>query len=193
MMQHDLLTLAGARPGHFLFESGHHGDLWLDLDRLFARPSILRPFVIELAERITQYQIGAVCGPLDGGALLARMVAEVLGCESFYSERITGLNGVTYRLPSQFRGGLRDKNVALVDDAINAGSAVRATFAELQSCGARVVALGALITLGQVAERLATSLAIPLVRSIAIESPLWTPADCLLCAAGVPLSRCSAS
>jgi orotate phosphoribosyltransferase len=149
--------------------------------------------VIELAERLTPYRIDAVCGPLEGGALLARMVAEVLGCESSYSERITGPNGVTYRLPSQLRDGLRDKNVALVDDAINAGSAVRATLAELESCGARVVALGALITLGAAAAQLADSLAIPLLTLVGIESPLRTPADCPLCAAGVPLSRCGAS
>jgi orotate phosphoribosyltransferase len=117
------------------------------------------------------------------------MVADVLNCESSYSERITGPNGVTYRLPSQLHDGLRDKNVALVDDAINAGSAVRATFAELQSRGGRVVALGALITLGSAAARLATSLAIPLVSLLAMESALWTPADCPQCAAGVPLSR----
>src|SRR4029079_16392176 len=98
MMRHDLLTLAGARPGHFLFESGHHGDVWLDLDGLFARPRSLRPCVTELSERFRPYRIDAVCGPLEGGALLARMVADVLNCESSYSERITGPNGVTYRL-----------------------------------------------------------------------------------------------
>ena len=32
-----------------------------------------------------------------------------------------------------------------MDDAISAGSAVRGTFADLQTCGAQVVAMGALL------------------------------------------------
>jgi orotate phosphoribosyltransferase len=118
------------------------------------------------------------------------MIAEQIGSESSYSERITARNRVVYRIPSQIRDGLRGKKVALVDDAINAGSAVRATLAELESCGARVVAIGALITLGSAATRLAGSWGIPLLSLASIESALWTPADCPLCAACVPLSRC---
>ena len=33
------LELLDGRRGHFRLESGHHRDLWLDLDPLFAEPS----------------------------------------------------------------------------------------------------------------------------------------------------------
>ena len=45
----DLLTLLDKRAGHFQLESGHHGELWLDLDALLLRPSLLQPFVQTLA------------------------------------------------------------------------------------------------------------------------------------------------
>lgn len=32
-------------PGHFLLESGHHGDLWLDLELLCLRPRQIEPSV----------------------------------------------------------------------------------------------------------------------------------------------------
>ena len=35
--------------GHFVYESGHHGDLWFDLDMLFVHPRRLQPSVAELA------------------------------------------------------------------------------------------------------------------------------------------------
>jgi orotate phosphoribosyltransferase len=37
-MVENVLELLSARKGHFLLESGHHGDLWLDLETLFLRP-----------------------------------------------------------------------------------------------------------------------------------------------------------
>ena len=33
-MASDLIDLIPARGGHFLLESGHHGELWLDLELL---------------------------------------------------------------------------------------------------------------------------------------------------------------
>jgi orotate phosphoribosyltransferase len=39
-----LIEALAARRGHFRLESGHHGELWLDLDPLFARPARLAPF-----------------------------------------------------------------------------------------------------------------------------------------------------
>ncbi len=37
------LTLVSGRRGHFRLESGHHSDLWLDLDPLFADPLAVDP------------------------------------------------------------------------------------------------------------------------------------------------------
>ncbi len=34
-IERTLLDAVDASRGHFLYESGHHGDLWLDLDALF--------------------------------------------------------------------------------------------------------------------------------------------------------------
>lgn len=39
----ELVRLAELRRGHFALESGHHGDLWLDLDRLFVEPWVVAP------------------------------------------------------------------------------------------------------------------------------------------------------
>lgn len=58
-----VLRLLEARRGHFLLESGHHGDLWLALDRLFVRPARLEPFAAELGERLAAHGIDGVCAP----------------------------------------------------------------------------------------------------------------------------------
>ncbi len=134
----DLVNMLAARTGHFRLESGHHGSLWLDLDRLLLRPYALQPFARELAQRLSAHTIQAVCGPMTGGAFVAQFIAADLDVECYYAERTThhernGLYPVDYRLPDALRDEVRGKRIAVVDDAINAGSAVRGTVADLPS------------------------------------------------------------
>jgi orotate phosphoribosyltransferase len=191
-MEEQILGLLSARRGHFLLESGHHGNLWLDLDSLFLRPASLLPFTRDLARRLNAHRVEAVVGPLVGGAFVAEMVATELDVRFAFAERRVDAQGVTYAIPEAFHDHLRGRTVAIVDDAINAGSATRATFAALTALGARPVAVGALLILGDTALPFfaAHKLAVESVARLANE--LWEPAACPLCAAGVPLSSPSA-
>ncbi len=188
----EILALAGGRRGHFLLESGHHGDLWLELDRLFVRPQVLLPWVNELAGQLAFYQPEAICGPLVGGALLAQMAAAQLGVEFFYTERrvkseFEGLYPVEYLLPASVRASAAGKRVAVLDDVTNAGSAVRGTVATLTACGAQIVVVGALLVLGRAAPDYFEPRGISVVSLATFTSGLWRPEDCPLCAAGVGL------
>src|ERR1700722_7449141 len=73
-----LIELACPRYGHFDLGTGYHGDMWLDLDRLFLRPALLRPHVRVLADRLREHRVDAVCGPAEGGAFLAYALADLL-------------------------------------------------------------------------------------------------------------------
>ena len=184
--------MLAVRQGHFKLESGYHGDLWLDLDLLFLWPRSVQRFAIELAGRLAQHNPAAVCGPLVGGALLAQVIAAELNVEFYYTERFVlpqhdALYPVTYRLPESLRQRVCGKDVAIVDDAINAGSAVHGTLADLRSCGARPVAIGALLVLGPTACSFFASQGIPLESIGYLSSGLWTPSECPLCAAQTPL------
>jgi orotate phosphoribosyltransferase len=166
-----LLDLLTAHHGHFAYTSGDHGDLWLDLDALFAQPRRLRPYVAALVDRLPPYDV--VCGPLTGGAYLAELVADA-GDTSF-----AWTDGRT------LTGDVAGRRVAIVDDAINAGSAVSAAADAITAAGGRIAAVAALFSLGATP---ATIAGVP-VRSLAtIRSHLWSPATCPRCAAGAPLS-----
>jgi orotate phosphoribosyltransferase len=179
-----LLGQMAPRAGHFRLESGHHGDLWLDLERLFARPATLGRFVAELARRLVGHSVEAVCGPATGGAFLAQMVAFELEAEFFYAQRYTSLlERIHYRIPGGLRPLVRGKRVAVVDDAVNAGSAIRATIADLRACGATPVVVGAFLALGTSGP----AFDLPFETLTRLRSQHWEPMDCPLCAAGVPL------
>ncbi len=193
-MREDLLALLAARHGHFRFESGHHGTLWLDLELLFLQPHRIRPFAVEIARRLRGTAVEAICGPLVEGAFVAQMVAEELALPFSYSEPLhnadaAGLYTVAYRLPAPLRPTVRGKRVAIVNDVINAGSAVGATYADLQDCDAQPIAIGALLVLGGWSAAFAAQHELRLESIAAEPSDLWTPDACPLCAAGTPLDN----
>lgn len=183
-----------ARRGHFRLESGHHGDRWFGLDALFLRPQALGRPAADLARLLAAAHPEVICGPLVGGAFLAQLVAAALGAEFVYTERSAapagaGLYGARYHLPTGLRASVHGRRVAIVDDIINAGSAIRATAAELAACGARTVAFGALLTLGTAGADFAAGEQLPLMSLAQQGSGLWSPEGCPLCAAGIPLEE----
>jgi orotate phosphoribosyltransferase len=196
IMAADINRLLDGRRGHFRLESGYHGEVWYRLDSLFEQPDALRPFVAELARRLARHGVAAVCGPETGGARLARLIAEELGVEPASSERslapdATGLFPVQYAVAAGMRDVLRGKTVAIVDDAVSAGSAVRGTFADLVTCGARPVALAALFVFGDRAALFAADNDLTLECIARQPYHLWPPEDCPLCRARIPLEDIS--
>ncbi len=186
--------LVSARDGHFALESGHHSNVWLDLDLLFSDPRRVMPFVSVLANALKPYNVTVVCGPLLGGAFLAQLIAHTLGTKFCFTERVargkaSGLYRASYSLPVAFRKRIRGHRVAIVDDVMSAGSALRATYSELKTYDVEPVVAGALLVLGTAGEDFL------LERSVAVEAvarrgfELWRPNECPQCQSGVPLER----
>lgn len=184
-----LLELVSGRRGHFRLESGHHSALWLDLDALFAEPIAIEPFVTGLTFHLRKHAPELVCGPLLGGAFLAQLLAHSLEVEFCFTERQMpvpgdGLYRTRYQLPAAYRSRVRGRRVAMVDDVMSAGSALRGTYLELQTCGAVPVVAGALLVLGDLAAGFFAQQQVPIEAVARDAYQLWAPAECPLCAAG---------
>jgi orotate phosphoribosyltransferase len=191
------LELVSGRHGHFRLESGHHGGLWLDLDPLFCDQRRVAPFVAALADALRPYAAEVVCGPLLGGAFLAQLVARALGAEFCFTERVMpsrpgGLYQARYRLPPALAGRVRGRRLALVDDVMSAGSALRGTWEEVRAHGAVPVAAGALLVLGSKGADFFAGRGVAVEAVARDEYALWPPGECPLCAAGVPLEDVAA-
>jgi orotate phosphoribosyltransferase len=127
---------------------------------------------------------------MTGGALLAQLIARLLGSEFFYTGRQAGGpagHHARYTLPPGASHRVLGKRMALVDDVISAGSSLRATLTEVETHGAIPVVVGALHVLGT------TGAGFFAERGLRIETTgrgpfdLYRAAECPLCAAGVPL------
>lgn len=186
------LDLVSGRRGHFQLESGHHGALWLDLDPLFADARRIAPLVELLASQLRPFDVHVVCGPLLGGAFLAQLVARELGAEFVFTQRdipddASGMYQARYHLPASLAGRVRGQRVAMVDDVMSAGSALRGTLTALLEREGNVVAAGALMVLGDTGARFLAERAIPVLAAARDAYELWTPGECPMCAAGTPL------
>lgn len=187
-MAQSILDLLSVRRGHFSLESGMHGDVWFDLEPLFLQPSLLASHVAELAKLLLPSSVDGVCGAMVGGALVGYQVAAILKTRFFYAERLVLEGGeVAYRLPGPLRAAVRGLRLAVVDDAINAGSAVTRTHGDLVSAEAQPVVFASLLTVGGAAPKKLAGY--PEVVSLEhLESSLWEPATCPLCRSRVPLT-----
>jgi orotate phosphoribosyltransferase len=77
--------------------------------------------------------------------------------------------------------------VAVLDDVVNAASATRATVADLRAAGAIVVAIGALLVLGDRAGEYAEREGVPVIYVESLPNRIWEPDACPMCVSGEPL------
>jgi orotate phosphoribosyltransferase len=94
-------TAAGAAVatrGHFRYESGHHGDLWLDLDALLVDARAVQGWAAALAQQVAACRPEIVCGPLTGGAFVGQALAASMGAAFVFAERRLLEGRVDYRV-----------------------------------------------------------------------------------------------
>jgi len=181
--------------GHFDYGNGYHGRAYLNPHGLFRHPSTIWRFAQDLIDVMPTdlvQRTEVVAGPATGGALLAHTIAGLLDSRRslthppcsfapFNSDPAGGFSLRTF-----YRRELAGKRVLLADDVRNTGE----TFAR---CAALVREAGAtLLATVEIYDRLEaiTDLGVPniaLAEYKAAEN--FLAADCLLCAAGVPITR----
>jgi len=186
------LGLASARLGHFRLESGHHSDVWFDLNGLFTDDERIAPFVAALANRLRHHAPAAVCGPLTGGAFLAQRIALELRIPFLFTERIApyiaeGVYSVRYLLPKSAAARTRNLRIAIVDDMMSAGSALRGTYEDVRVHGGDIVVVGALMVLGDVGAGFFRQRDVPIEAVLRYARKIWAPDECELCRSGLAI------
>ncbi len=180
----DVLRDAGAlKEGHFLLSSGRHSGQYVEKFDLLRRPRATELACRGFVDRFSGSNVDVVVGPTTGGILLAFEVARQLGVMAAYAERRSdGAAGREIRRDTTFEPGAR---VLVVDDILTTGGSVRETLAALDRHPVEVIGIGVLVDRsgGKV------DFGVPLVPLASLNIETWLPAECPLCAAGVPLVK----
>lgn len=181
--------------GHFVLASGKHSGQYLEKFRVFERPRLTQRLSAGIVERVRDQRIDAVAGPTTGGVILAHEVARQLGVRAIYAERDepprsdlrssgspgSGRPGRVLRRGQALRTGER---VLVVDDILTSGGSVRETVAAVRAAGGEVVRVAVLVDRSG-----GFDLGVPLTALWTIRMADFEPADCPLCARGLPAEK----
>ena len=169
--------------GHFVLSSGRHsGDYW-EKFRLLEWPRVTERLCRDIAERYRGRSLSAVIGPTTGGALLAQEVARQLDTRCLIAEPVAE-GGRELR-----RGFKLDAfaPVLVVDDVLTTGLSLRETLRALEPYQADITGIAVLID--RSGGSAAKQFSVPCHALFSVSAQTYSPADCPLCAAAVPLVK----
>jgi orotate phosphoribosyltransferase len=163
--------------GHFVLTSGLHSTQYLQCALVLQHPAEAEAFGRAIAEQCGPKQVETVAAPAIGGIVIGWEVARALGVRSIWTEREEGR--MTLRRGFTVRPGER---VLVVEDVITTGGSTRETCDALRAAGALVVGAASIIDRSDGR----ADVGVPRVALATLDVPAATPADCPLCARGVP-------
>ncbi|MEZ5286595.1 MAG: orotate phosphoribosyltransferase [Vicinamibacterales bacterium] len=184
MTESDVLTLfrqSGALlEGHFTLSSGLHSPGYLQCARVLMRPRDADALGAALGARVRGLGATLVLSPALGGIVIGQEVARALDLPAIFAERADGV--LTLR-----RGFAIDPadRVLVVEDVVTTGGSTRETMAVARQAGATVVGACAIV------DRSGGNpgLDVPFQALLPMTVPTYEPANCPLCASGVPVVK----
>lgn len=164
--------------GHFRLSSGLHSDRYLQCARLLMWTERAERAGRQLAQRLREFEPGAIVSPAMGGIIIGHETARSLSVPFLFAERQNGVFALRrgFRLEPQQR-------VAIVEDVLTTGKSTREVADLCVASGALVVAAGSIVDRGMPAE----ALPVPVLSLLSLALPAWPEDQCPLCRAGVPL------
>lgn len=177
------------RNGHYIYNSGNHGDVYFDKSRLYQDPHAVNKVGRLLAKRILELTDGVeiIVGPAIGGIILSHCTAEYLeGTINLYTEKNKQGEQVYVRGQDRLPG----KKVAIVEDLVTTGGSVSQTVRQTIEHGGNVVLVAAMLDRSP-KERPITAdvIGAPFTALDRIETVIYSPESCLLCQNGVPINQ----
>jgi len=170
------------REGHFILASGRHSSLYLEKFQVLQHPADTERLCGAIAAWARPLGVESVAGPTTGGIILAHEVARQLGVRAIYAERRDGAPGREFRRGFALAPGER---VLVVDDIMTTGGSVQETIDAVRSAGGAVAGAAVLVDRSSGAIRLD----VPVQSLWRLEIPSFAPAECPLCAKGMPATH----
>jgi orotate phosphoribosyltransferase len=177
----DLFRRVGALlDGHFKLSSGLHSSGYLQCALVLQHPREAAACGRDLAARVKGLGAQTVLSPALGGLIIGHEVARALGVRAIFAERQDG--SLALRRGFALSPGER---VLVVEDVVTTGTSTRETIEVARGAGAQVVGAASII------DRSGghPGLGVPYYALAAMSLPAYTPEECPLCQAGVPVIK----
>ena len=167
--------------GHFLLASGLHSPIYWEKFRVLQFPNYTEQLCRVIATHFQKQRVQVVAGPTTGGIILAYEVARQLGVRGIFAEK-EGTKQRAFRRGFSINPGER---VLIVDDILTTGNSIGEVMAAVTKQGGTVIGIGVLVDRAE--QRI--EFGVPLFSCYRSITPTYTPQDCPLCAARIPLVK----
>jgi orotate phosphoribosyltransferase len=167
--------------GHFLLASGLHSPIYWEKFQVLQYPNYTEQLCHKISIHYQKQGIQVVAGPTTGGIILSFEVARQLGVRSIFAEKESGGE-------RDFKRGFSispGEKVLIVDDILTTGNSIREVMAAVTKQEGLVIGIGVLVDRSE--QRL--EFGVPLFSCYRSVTPTYTPEDCPLCTAQVPLTK----
>jgi orotate phosphoribosyltransferase len=177
----ELFRKSGALlEGHFLLTSGRHSPVYWEKFLVLQYPEYTEMLCHMISEHFKEQGIQLVAGPTTGGVILAFEVAKQLGIRGIFAES-DGEQRIFKRGFSISPG----ERTLVVDDVLTTGGSVLKTIDEVKRHGGITVGVGVLVDRSQNE----IDFGVPLFSCYKTTVPTYSPENCPLCAANIPLVK----
>ena len=182
----DLFVETGAYlKGHFRLTSGLHSPEYLQCALVLQHPRHAEALGRALAEGVAplagERRIETVVSPAMGGLIIGHEVARALGARHIFTER-DAERKMVLRRGFALRAG---ETAVVIEDVVTTGGSSLEVVEVLKAAGAEVLAAGSIIDRsGGRAD-----LGVPRVALATLNVVSWEPAQCPLCAQGLPVVK----
>jgi orotate phosphoribosyltransferase len=177
----NLFRMSGAiKEGHFLLASGLHSPIYWEKFRILQYPRYTERLCRLIVQHFKDERIELVVGPTTGGIILAFEAARQLGVRSAFAEKM----GETRTFRRDFDIA-PDERILVVDDVLTTGTSIKETISAVGKLGGLVIGIGVLVN--RSAEEI--DLGAPLFSCIHAPTTVYSPQECPLCAAHIPLTK----
>jgi orotate phosphoribosyltransferase len=166
--------------GHFLLTSGLHSPVYWEKFHILQYPQHTEKLCRLIAEHFKKDNVQIVAGPTTGGIILAFEVAKQLGVKGIFAEK----EGETRVFRRGFTINPGDR-VLIVDDVLTTGSSITEVMETVKKLGGIVIGIGVLVDRAEQKREFG----VPLFSCLQSATTAYPPAECPLCAAGIPLVR----
>ena len=181
--------------GHFDYDNGYHGRVYLNPHQLFRHPSTIWRFAQDLLDLLPSelaQQTEVVAGPVTGGALLAHTLAGLLDSRRSLTHPPCSFAPFNYdpslgfALRALYRSEINGKRVLLADDVRNTGQTFARCAALVREAGGTVAATAEIYDRCEAT----VDLGAPNIALAEYRAPENYPAaECPLCKSGIPITR----
>jgi orotate phosphoribosyltransferase len=173
-------TAGAIKEGHFLLASGLHSPVYWEKFRILQNPHLTEKLCRLIVQHFKEQKIDIVAAPTTGGIILAFETARQLGVRSIFAEKEGELR--VFRRDFEIAPGER---ILIVDDILTTGSSLRETISAVAKQGGIIIGIGVLVDRSE--KNLDFNL--PFFSCLRAPTTVYSPQECPLCAAHIPLVK----